>query len=116
MNLTAVSESAHRLNRRAQRAVAESIALANRCLREVRVVSYLLYPPELDQLGLQSALTRYVEGFVERSGIRVDLDVPADPGSLPQEINTALFRIVQEALTNVHRHSGSARCKHSACA
>jgi signal transduction histidine kinase len=67
-------ESANQLDPRAQRALAESEALAEQCLREIRTVSYLLHPPELDQLGLQSALTRYIDGFVQRSGIQIELD------------------------------------------
>src|SRR5207245_2261741 len=69
MNLAVVDEAASQLNLRAKRAVAESIALAERCLREIRVAAYLLYPIELDQLGLRSALTRYIHGLVARSGI-----------------------------------------------
>jgi signal transduction histidine kinase len=61
----------------------------------------------LDHLGLQSALARYIDGFVQRSGIRIEFDVASDTGRLPPEIEMALFRIVQESLTNIHRHSGS---------
>jgi signal transduction histidine kinase len=70
-------------------------------------MSYLLHPPLLDELGLESALRGYVDGYSERTGIRVDLDLPPRIGRLPQEIEVALFRIVQEGLSNVHRHSGS---------
>jgi PAS domain S-box-containing protein len=107
INLSVVNESAGALEPRAQRALAESRNLADRCVREIRTVSYLLHPPELDGLGLQSALTSYVDGFAQRSGIQVDLDVAPDLGRLPQEVETALFRMVQEALSNIHRHSGS---------
>jgi len=107
MNLAVVKEGASRLDSRGQQAVAESIALADRCMREIRVISYLLRPPELDQLGLQTALTRYVQGFVERSGIQVDIELSPDLGGLPREVEMALFRIVQECLANVYRHSGS---------
>jgi signal transduction histidine kinase len=106
MNLSVVKESATRLDPRAQRALAESEALADQCLREIRTVSYMLHPPELDELGLQSALARYIDGFVQRSGIQVELDVPSDIGRLPSEMEMAIFRIVQESLTNIHRHSG----------
>jgi len=107
INLAVVNESANQLDPRAQRALAESEALADQCLREIRTVSYLLHPPELDHLGLQSALARYIDGFVQRSGIQIELVVPPDTGRLPPEIEMALFRIVQESLTNIHRHSGS---------
>jgi PAS domain S-box-containing protein len=107
IHLSVVNESAGILEPRARRALTESRALVDRCLREIRTVSYLLHPPELDELGLESALASYVDGFVRRSGIQVDLDVAPDLGRLPQEAETALFRIVQEALSNIHRHSGS---------
>jgi signal transduction histidine kinase len=67
----------------------------------------LLHPPELDELGLQSALTRYIDGFAQRSGILVDVEVSPDLGRLPQQMETTIFRMVQECLTNIHRHSGS---------
>jgi PAS domain S-box-containing protein len=107
MNLSVVSKSAGVLNPRAQAAIAESAALADQCLREIRTISYLLHPPELDELGLQYALSRYIEGFIQRSGIRVEIEVPPDLGRLPRLIETTVFRIVQESLTNIHRHSGS---------
>ncbi len=81
--------------------------LAEDAVREVRVFSYLLHPPVLDDLGLISALRWYVRGFAERSGIQAVFEVAQDFGRLPQEIETTVFRIVQEALTNVHRYSGS---------
>ena len=111
MNLAVVNEGASQLDSRGQQAVAESIALADRCAREIRVISYLLHPPELDRLGLQSALTRYIQGFAGRSGIQVDLDLPPNPGGLPREVEMALLRIVQECLANVYRHSGSATAR-----
>ncbi len=107
MNLSVLNESADLANRRARAAMAESTALAERCLREIRTVSYLLHPPELDELGLKSALSRYVAGFIKRSGIKVEVEAAPDLGRLPQPVETAVFRIVQECLTNVHRHSGS---------
>jgi signal transduction histidine kinase len=107
INLSVVSESANHLDSRAQRALGESEVLAEQCLREIRTVSYLLHPAELDQLGLQPALVRYIDGFVQRSGIQIELDITSDIGRLRPEIEMALFRIVQESLTNIHRHSGS---------
>lgn len=70
-------------------------------------MSYLLHPPLLKEIGLQAALKWCAEGFSQRSGISVDLDMPEDFGRLPLEVENALFRIVQECLTNVQRHSGS---------
>jgi len=75
--------------------------------REIRTLSYLLHPPLLDELGLVSALKEYVEGFSERSGIKLELEIQSGFGRLPQDAETALFRIVQESLTNIQRHSGS---------
>jgi PAS domain S-box-containing protein len=91
------------------RILTDSRALAEQCSREVRNLSYLLHPPLLDDLGLAPALKSYIAGFSHRTGIEVQLDVPPDLGRLAPEVETALFRIVQEGLTNVHRHSGSTR-------
>jgi signal transduction histidine kinase len=78
---------------------------------EVRTISHLLHPPLLDEAGLCSALRWYVEGFAQRSGIKVDLNLPDEFGRLSAELETAIFRVVQESLTNIHRHSGSAVAK-----
>ena len=75
--------------------------------REIRTTSYLLHPPLLDECGLASALKCYVEGLSERSHVTITLDVAADVGRLPSDIELAIFRLVQECLTNIHRHSGS---------
>jgi signal transduction histidine kinase len=76
-------------------------------IREVRTVSYLLHPPLLDEAGLGPALRCYVDGYSERSGLAVDLDVAPDVERLPTDAELVLFRLVQEALTNVSRHSQS---------
>lgn len=81
--------------------------LLDRCLTETRTLSHLLHPPLLDEAGLDSALHWYVEGFAKRSGIHVDLQVPPDLKRLPSSVEIATFRVLQESLTNVHRHSGS---------
>jgi two-component system, NarL family, sensor kinase len=73
----------------------------------VRTMSYLLHPPLLDEVGLVSAVREYTDGFAARSGIRVSLDLPPSLGRLPTEAETALFRVMQESLANIHRHSGS---------
>jgi signal transduction histidine kinase len=106
MNLTRVRADIERFNQTAK-TVNDSLALAQEMNKEVRTVSYLLHPPLLDEAGLASALRWYVDGFSTRSNIRVELHVPDDFGRLPQDMETALFRTVQECLTNVHRHSGS---------
>jgi signal transduction histidine kinase len=81
--------------------------LAEQALSEVRSLSYLLHPPVLEDFGLESALTWYAAGFGERSGIRVEVEIDPDLGRFSQELELILFRIVQETLGNIHRHSGS---------
>lgn len=88
---------------------AEAQQLIDRAISETRILSHLLHPPLLDATGFASAATWYVEGFGKRSGIRSTLDLPPDMGRLPTRVETALFRIMQEALTNVHRHAASPR-------
>jgi signal transduction histidine kinase len=85
----------------------QSEELMERCIAEVRTLSYLLHPPTMDAVGIASAARWYVEGFSLRSGLKLTLDAPDDPVRLPDAIELALFRVLQEALTNVHRHSGA---------
>jgi PAS domain S-box-containing protein len=87
--------------------LAECQNLCEQSLQEVRTLSYLLHPPMLDQAGLVSALRWYIDGFTKRSGIDVGLVVTQEIGRLPREMETDLFRIVQEGLANILRHSGS---------
>jgi signal transduction histidine kinase len=87
--------------------LAEAVTLAEQCTRELRTVSYLLHPPMLDELGLAGAMRDYADGFARRSGLRIDLELPPDLEGLPRETELALFRVMQEALTNVHLHSCS---------
>ncbi|MGB2603359.1 MAG: PAS domain S-box protein [Candidatus Sulfotelmatobacter sp.] len=75
--------------------------------REIRTTSYLLHPPLLDECGLASALISYVEGLAERSEVAITLDIADNVGRLPSDVELAIFRLVQECLTNIHRHSGS---------
>jgi PAS domain S-box-containing protein len=75
--------------------------------QEIRTTSYLLHPPLLDESGLSAALDVYVRGLAERSGLQVDLSISEHFGRLPSDLELAVFRIVQECLTNIHRHSGS---------
>lgn len=81
---------------------------AEKCIVETRTLSYLLHPPLLDEVGLSSAINWYVQGFAERSGVQVKLDIPARFQRLPREHEILLFRILQESLTNIHRHANSA--------
>jgi len=107
MNLGVLSESANLLDPPAQKALSECLEIGEQCIRELRTFSYLLHPPVLDDMGLSSALKWYIEGFVHRSRIEVGLDIAPDLGRLPRELELTLFRVVQESLTNIHRHSGS---------
>jgi signal transduction histidine kinase len=81
--------------------------LLERCTMEIRTISHLLHPPLLEEMGLASAARWYIEGFTKRSGITIDLDIPAELDRLPESTEGVLFRVLQESLTNVHRHSGS---------
>jgi PAS domain S-box-containing protein len=87
--------------------IAECLATARDCVQEIRSLSHLLHPPLLDELGLEVALDTYAQGFSKRSGIAVTLDVAADLGRLPGDVELALFRIVQEGLGNVLKHAAS---------
>jgi two-component system NarL family sensor kinase len=78
-----------------------------RASAEIRTVSYLLHPPMLDEIGLPTALRWYADGFAERSKIKVAVELPAEFPRLIQDYELSLFRIVQECMTNIHRHSGS---------
>jgi PAS domain S-box-containing protein len=97
------------LSPEAAKALDDSCDLIEQSQREIRTTAYLLHPPMLDEAGLPTALQWYIDGFVKRSGIAVDLSIAPEIENhrLPYEVETALFRVVQEALTNVHRHSGS---------
>jgi PAS domain S-box-containing protein len=87
--------------------VSQCIRLTEDSIKEVRTVSYLLYPPMLEEMGLKSAIPWYLDGFSARSGIKTTFSVEADFARLPRDRELALFRVLQESLTNVHRHSGS---------
>jgi PAS domain S-box-containing protein len=111
MNVSQVLKEKERLSDVAARCVAENMSLINQATSEIRTVSYLLHPPLLDDVGLSSALAGFVEGFSERSKVSVTLQVAPDLGRLPQEQELTLFRVVQECLINIHRHSGSSTAK-----
>lgn len=95
----------------ALRLVSEVVALADQAINEIRTMSYLLHPPLLDEAGFRCAAEWYVEGFAKRSGIDVAFDFATEHQRLPIAIETALFRILQESLTNVHRHSKAKRAR-----
>jgi two-component system NarL family sensor kinase len=108
LELDRLRQSLPASNKGSDRAWDDLRALVESALQEIRTLSYLLHPPLLDELGLASALRWYVRGFENRSGIAVALTVKEGFGRLPAAAESALFRIVQEGLTNIHRHSGSA--------
>jgi signal transduction histidine kinase len=98
-------------NRKQRGLLSECKALAERCVREVRTLSYVLHPPVLEQAGLGDAIRDYVDGFAKRSGIHVELELSPRLGRMAGDVEIALFRVVQEALTNIQRHSGSQLAK-----
>jgi signal transduction histidine kinase len=81
--------------------------MAEECMKEVRTLSYLLYPPMLEELGLKSAIPWCLEGFTQRSGIKTTFEISSGLPRLSRDVELAIFRVLQESLTNVHRHSGS---------
>jgi PAS domain S-box-containing protein len=96
--------------------VAEEVdCLIAEALRDIRTMSYLLHPPLLDEIGLAPALQWYLGGFSERSNIAVQLNIAPDLGKLSRDVELSLFRIVQECLTNIHRHSGSETAEVTLC-
>ncbi len=107
MALARVGETLPKRNTVGRRFLQSAREFANAVIQQIRTVSYLLHPALLDEAGLGSALRWYASGFTERSGIEVKVNIREDFGRLPKEAEVALFRVVQEALTNVHRHSKS---------
>jgi signal transduction histidine kinase len=110
MNIAVVKTEAHKLSPNAARCVQDNLTLVDQLTTEIRTISHLLHPPLLDEVGLASALRWYVDGFSERSKIATTLEMPENLERLPDDIEIAIFRAVQESLTNVHRHSGSNSC------
>ena len=107
MNLARLTEDAKHDPAQMAKTLEEAKDLVQHLTQELRTTSYLLHPPLLDENGLSSALRWYVQGLTERSGIDIELKIPEAFERLPADIELVIFRLVQESLTNIHRHSGS---------
>jgi PAS domain S-box-containing protein len=107
MNNSQLSNESSKLSPAAAKILLENGDLVRQISGEIRTISHLLHPPLLDEVGLESAIRWYIDGFRERSKIQVDLELPEDFGRLSRDQEITLFRVVQECLTNIHRHSGS---------
>jgi signal transduction histidine kinase len=107
MGLARIEDDAKRDPARLSKSIKDAQDLIQDLTQEIRTTSYLLHPPMLDESGLSSALRWYIDGLAERSGLSIELNIPDNLGRLAPEIELAIFRLVQECLTNIHRHSGS---------
>ena len=110
MNIARVTGESHKLSPDVAKLVTENASLVNQITNEIRTTSHLLHPPLLDEVGLPSALRWYTDGFAQRSNIQTTLDIPQQFQRLSPEMEIAIFRMIQECLTNIHRHSGSSSC------
>jgi len=107
MNSVRIETESHKLSVDAAQCLAENVAIVQEASKQIRTISHLLHPPLLDEAGLASALRCYVEGFSQRSKIDVKLDIPQEFSGLSEETELSVFRVIQESLTNIHRHAGS---------
>jgi signal transduction histidine kinase len=107
MHLARLNRTAGDLSESDRGALTDSILLAEQAMTQIRTLSYLLHPPFLDETGLLSALRWFTTGFAERSGIQLEVDLPDQLARMPLDRETALFRVVQESLINIHRHAES---------
>jgi len=107
MILSKLRKKASSVNSEFSSELDESEQIARAVSDELRTTSYLLHPPLHDEMGLQAGLRWYIEGFKERSNIKVSLNLPENLERLPTDLELMIFRVVQECLTNVHRHSES---------
>jgi signal transduction histidine kinase len=111
LSMSAVRRKTRRLSYKSTRLLSQCADCLAQSLREIRTISYLLHPPMLDETGLTDALRWYARGFSERCGVHVQIDISEELDHLSRDVRTAIFRIVQESLTNIQRHSGSSRAE-----
>jgi PAS domain S-box-containing protein len=107
MNTAKVTKEKGKLSSQAEQSLEENQTLIEQMQAEIRTLSHLLHPPLLDEVGLESAIRWFIDGFSQRSKIDVSLNMPSGLGRMTPELELAIFRIVQESVTNIHRHSGS---------
>jgi len=107
MSLARIEGDAKRNPAEISKGIKDAQDLIQDLTQEIRTTSYLLHPPMLDENGLASALRWYTEGLAERSGLSIELNIPENLERFAPEVELAIFRLVQECLTNIHRHSGS---------
>jgi len=105
--LTLVGQAAPKLPSAAQQNLTECLALVGKCCNDLGNLAYLIQPPLLEEQGLGPALRAYITGYNRRSGPQISINFPSRLGKLPARVETTLFRIAQEALINIERHSGS---------
>ncbi|HKF21920.1 MAG TPA: histidine kinase [Candidatus Angelobacter sp.] len=107
LNLAGLKTVLEKSEKKAQNLLAETETLGRECMQELRSISYLLRPPVYDGHEFMPALCSYIDGFCKRSNIRINLVIPSHAGRMPSRVENTLFRVVQESLSNVHRHSQS---------
>jgi signal transduction histidine kinase len=107
MNSVLLEAESQKLSPDGANRLSENVTMVAEASKQIRTISHLLHPPLLDEAGLASALRCFVEGFSERSKIEAKLDIPKDFTDLSKEMELSIFRVVQECLTNIHRHAGS---------
>jgi signal transduction histidine kinase len=107
MNSALLEGESHKLSPDAAQRVSENAVMVEEASKQIRTISHLLHPPLLDEVGLASALHWYVEGFSQRSKIDAKVDIPQNFAGLSKEMELSIFRVVQECLTNIHRHAAS---------
>jgi len=107
MGLARIEDYAKRDPARLSKSIKDAQDLIQDLTQEIRTTSYLLHPPMLDESGLSSALRWYIDGLMARSGLSIELNIPDNLERLTPDVELAIFRLVQECLTNIHRHSGS---------